>query len=239
MKSLSLYLLITVLATAASAQQTVINDANVQQRTVPGFHAIHVSGAVDLFLSQGKEDAVAVSASEVKYRDNIRTEVKEGVLRIWYENVGHGFSMNVGNKKMRAYVSVKTLDRLDASGASDVIISGTLSAPSLELHLSGASDLKGALEAGTLKVSISGASDVRVQGTADALTVDASGASDFKGYELITQTCDVKASGASDIRITCNKESNANATGASDIHIKGNGVIRNMHSSGASSVKKV
>src|SRR4051812_33967071 len=117
MKSVSIYLFITVLATAASGQQNVINDANVQQRIIPAFHAVHVSGAVDLFLSQGNEDAVAVSASEIKYRDNIKTEVKDGVLRIWYDNAGHGFSM--GGKKMRAYVSVKMLDRLDAAGASD------------------------------------------------------------------------------------------------------------------------
>jgi len=239
MKSLCLSLLITTLATAGFAQQTLINDPNVQKRDVAGFHAIHVSGAVDLYLSQGNEDAVAVSASEPKYRDNIRTEVKDGVLNIRYENVGHGFSMNTGNKKLRAYVSVKNLDNLHASGASDVVINGTLRVANLELHLSGASDFKGALEAGSLKVNLSGASDITIKGTAGSLSVDASGASDFKGYDLVAQTCDINASGASDIRITCDKESNATATGSSDIHIKGNGVIRNMHSSGSSSVKKV
>jgi len=239
MKSLYLYLLLTTMATAAVAQETIIKDANAQKRDVAGFHAINVSNAVDLYLSQGNEDGVAVSASEPKYRDNIRTVVKDGVLRIWYENVGHGFSMNIGNKKLRAYVSVKTLSHLEASGASDVMISGTLSSPSLDVRLSGASDLKGAVAAGSLKVSISGASDITIKGSANALSIDASGASDFKGYELVTQTCDITASGASDIKITCDKESNANASGASDIHIKGNGVIRNMHSSGASSVKKV
>ena len=237
MKSLCLSILITTLATAGFAQQTVINDPNVQKRDVPGFHAIHVSGSVDLYLSQGNEDAVAVSGSEAKYRDNIKTEVKDGVLRIWYDNNGHKWSS--GNKKLRAYVSVKTLSHLQASGASDVIISGTLHVADLEVHLSGASDLKGALEAGRLKVDISGASDITIRGTAGSLSIDASGASDFKGYDLVAQTCDINASGASDIRITCDKESNATATGSSDIHIKGNGVIRNMHSSGASSVKKV
>lgn len=235
MKSLSLYLLASVLATA-SFGQTVINDANAEKRSVSGFHAIEVSSAVNLYLSQGNEDAVAVSATEPRFRDNIKTEVKDGVLHIYYQNVGHGFG--IGNKKLRAYVSVKTLTNLQASGASDVIVSGTLSSPGLEVHLSGASDFKGAVEAGSLKVHISGASDMTVKGTVASLSVDASGASDFKGYDLVSENCDINASGASDIKITCNRESNANATGASDIHIKGNGVIRNMHSSGSSSVKK-
>lgn len=239
MKSLYLYLLLSTVATAGVAQQTIINDGNAQKRDVGSFHAITISSAVDLYLSQGNEDAVAVSASDPKYRDNIRTVVKDGVLRIYYENAGHGFSMNIGNKKLRAYVSVKTLTHLDASGASDVIINGTLNVPNLDVRLSGASDLKGAVAAGSLKVNISGASDITIKGSATSLSVDASGASDFKGYDLVTQTCDITASGASDIKITCDKETNASASGASDIHIKGNGVIRNMHSSGASSVKKV
>lgn len=235
MKSLSLCLAVSVLATTCFGQ-TVINDPNVQQRSVAGFHAISVANAIDLYLSPGNEDVVAVSATEARFRDNIKTEVKEGVLHIYYQNVGHGFS--IGNKKLRAYVSVKTLTSLQASGASDVAVSGTLSSPELEMRLSGASDFKGAVDVGSLKVTISGASDMTIKGSAGSLRIDASGASDFKGYDLVSQTCDITASGASDIKITCNKESNANASGASDIHIKGNGVIRNMHSGGASSVKK-
>ena len=236
MKQFFITLFITTLATAGFAQQTIFNDANAQKRDVQGFHAIHISSSIDLFLSQGNEDAVAVSAGDVKYRDNIHTEVKDGVLRIWYQNTGR---LSIGNRKLRAYVSVKNIDKLEASGASDVLVSGTLSSTTFDLKLSGASDFKGTLAAGSLKVNISGASDVTIRGTANALSIDASGASDFKGYDLVTQTCDITASGASDVKITCDKELDANASGASDVHIKGNGVIRNMHSRGASSVKKV
>ena len=46
------------------------------------------------------------------------------------------------------------------------------------------------------------------------------------------------ASGASDIKITVNKELSAHASGASDVRYKGNGVIRDLKSSGSSSVSK-
>jgi hypothetical protein len=68
--------------------------------------------------------------------------------------------------------------------------------------------------------------------------VSSSGASDLKGFELVTDTCNAHASGASDIRITVNKELNVHASGASGIYYKGPAVIREMHSSGASSVSK-
>src|SRR5882762_7964031 len=100
MKQFFITLFITTLATAGFAQQTVFNDANAQKRDVQSFHAINISNAIDLFLSQGNEDAVAVSAGDVKYRDNIRTEVNDGVLRISYVNTGRRWS--IGHTKLPA-----------------------------------------------------------------------------------------------------------------------------------------
>jgi Putative auto-transporter adhesin, head GIN domain len=235
-KIIAAALLLVVLVTGAEAQKTIVNDANAEQRTVGSFSGIHVSGAIDLYLSQGDEDAIAVSASETRFRDRIKTEVKEGILTIWYNN--EGMNWGSGSKKLRAYVSFKSINQLKATGASDVFISGTLKAASLDLELAGASDMKGVVEIDNFKASIRGASDLTVSGKVENLVIDASGASDMKDYGLVVQNCDAEASGASDIRITVEKELNAKASGASDIKIKGNGVIKKMSSSGASSVKK-
>ncbi|MEI9911677.1 MAG: DUF2807 domain-containing protein [Bacteroidota bacterium] len=78
----------------------------------------------------------------------------------------------------------------------------------------------------------------RITGTATNLDVDASGASSFKGFDLSTDYCNVKASGASGIKITVNKELSATASGASDIDYKGTGVIRDIKTSGASSISR-
>ena len=220
----------------AAAQKTIVNDANAEKREVPGFTGIHISGGIDLYLSQGDEDGIAVSAAEIKYRDRIKTEVLNGMLKIWYNTEGMHWA--TGNKKLRAYVSFKNINHLKAAGASDVFINGVLKAGDLELTLSGASDLKGVVEIENLKATISGASDMTVSGKVGSLQIDASGASDLKSYDLVVQNCDAEASGASDIKITVEKELNASASGASDIIIKGNGVIKKMNKSGASSIKK-
>jgi Putative auto-transporter adhesin, head GIN domain len=237
MKKIFLSVLLVSATAFAIAQKTIVNDANAEKRNVSGFNAIRVSNAIDLYLTQGDEDGVAVSATETKYRDRIKTEVKDGTLKIWYDN--EGFSWTHGNKKMRAYVSFKNISKLHASGASDVFVNGTLKAADLELELSGASDFKGALDIANLKAHISGASDITATGKVGSLRIDASGASDFKGYDLTAQTCEAEATGASDIKITVDKELTASASGASDIIIKGNAVIKKMSNSGASSVKKI
>ena len=104
--------------------------------------------------------------------------------------------------------------------------------------MSGASDFKGAVDVTNLSLVLSGASDAKISGTAVSIKIESSGASDVKGYDLIAENCTVKASGASDVNITVNKEMNVTASGASDIFYKGNCVIKEIRSSGASTVAK-
>ncbi|MBN8850979.1 MAG: hypothetical protein BGO55_29235 [Sphingobacteriales bacterium 50-39] len=220
------------------AQQTVINDPNAVLRDVKGFHGVSVSNAIDVYLSAGNQETVAVSATDVKWRDRIRTEVKDGILHIWLEHE-NWFNWGERNRKMRVYVSFTTLDKITGSGATNIYVDGVIESSSLDIFLTGASDFKGAIRVGTLQLNLSGASDARIVGTVNGVTtVRSAGASDLKGYDLVTDTCNAHASGASDIRITVNKELNAHASGASGIYYKGAAVIRELHSSGASSVSK-
>jgi hypothetical protein len=220
----------------ANAQKTIVNDANAEPRQLSGsFNAIKVSGAIDIYLSQYETESLAVSASEQKYKDNIKTVIENGVLRIYYESE---MGWTKGNKKLKAYISFKNLEKITASGASDVHVAGSISVPALTLNMSGASDFKGDVAVSSLALELSGASDVKIAGTAGKVSIESSGASDVKGYDLVTEYCNAKASGASDINITVNKELNASASGASDIFYKGSAVIRDLHSSGASTVAK-
>ena len=235
MKKICIALLAVFFAIAAHSQKT-INDSNAQKRQVPSFTGIDIGGGIDLYLSQG-EEAIAVSASEAKYRDKIQTEVKNGILHIWYDQ-NSSFHSDWGNRKLKAYVSFKNLDQLEGSGGSDIKVEGTISVSKLSLRVSGGSDFDGKVNINELKVDASGGSDVNIAGTAKDLTVEASGGSDFKGFELVTDNSTVEASGGSDIYITVNKELNATSSGGSDIHYKGNGLIRNINGSN-SNIKKV
>ena len=106
------------------------------------------------------------------------------------------------------------------------------------MQLSGASSLKGEVKFTDLVIGQSGASDSKITGSVTNLDIDVSGASDFKGFDLITENCKAEASGASDIRITVNKDLRVNASGASDVEYKGSAMISDFKTSGASSLKK-
>lgn len=234
-KIFSLLLAISIISSAIA--QKTINDPNAVQVNVTAFHGIHVSNAFDVYLTQGNEDGLAISASEERFRDRIVTEVKNGILYISYEEKGLHF--NNGRMKLKAYVSFKNLGEIKASGACNIYVIGSMKADDLSIELSGATDLKGInLDIKKLSVTLSGASDMKISGNAYKLSIDASGASEFKAYDLISDFCNSEASGASSIQITVNKELSVKATGASDVHYKGEAVIKNLRSSGASSVSK-
>ena len=233
-KLFSLFALIAFAIT--SIAQKTVNDPNAEKRNASGFHAIEVSGGIDLYLSQGSE-AVAVSASKTEYRERIMTKVENGVLKIWYD-WKNGLKVDWSNRKLKAYVSFKNLDRLVTSGGSDVDVDGSINVSKLDMEISGGSDFSGKVDISEMKVNASGGSDVSISGKTTRLTINTSGGSDFSGYGLSADVCDVEASGGSDVYITVNKELSAHASGGSDVFYKGNGLIRDIKTS-SSSIKKV
>ena len=113
-------LLFAVFALATVYAQKTIQDANAEVRNVTRFDIIEVSGGIDLYLSYG-EEAVVVSASNKELRDHIKTEVKDGVLKISYD-WKKGMKFNLKGSSLKAYVSYTSLLRLFASGGSDVTV---------------------------------------------------------------------------------------------------------------------
>lgn len=230
-------LLILIFTTSFIAKaQNVVYDENAEVRTVGKFNGIEVSGSVSLYLSQGNTTGVAVSAGDEKYNNKIRTEVKNGVLKISVDGgVWNGF--NWTNRKLRAYVTATDINRLDVSGASYLSISGTLKSDDLSLDVSGASEIKGIVDVNRLNMDISGASVARLAGTVKEGIIDGSGAAKVNSYSLVINNCKATSSGASNIRVTVNDELNADASGGSTIYYKGAGVGKVLNTSAGASIK--
>lgn len=225
-----------LLLQASATAQTTIKDENIQLREVSGFTGVEVSGGFDVYLTKGTEESVGVSASRNEYIQDISVKVVNGVLHIDLKSKSKYW--NTRNMRLRAYISYKSLNSLTLNGATDARLMDTWKSGAVKIELSGASDLKGDVDFEEARISQSGASDARLTGKVQNLKIDASGASNFKGYDLAIQYCDAEASGASDIRITVQKELSVRASGASDIYYRGNAMIRDLKTSGASTVAK-
>jgi hypothetical protein len=235
MKNIFLAFVFLSSSVIASAQR-VVNDPNAEVRDVPSFHAIHVSNSFDVIITQGSQESLAVSASNKEDIADIKTYVEKGVLKILFDKKEKWWPKN---RKLKAYIAVKNLDEIYGSGASDFNIEGSLTTSNLKLNFSGASDLDGKLViSNKLDIHLSGASDIEINGSAAEVTIDANGASDVKAYEFKTTNCIVDASGASSVRITVDKELSAKLSGASNVSYKGTAMIKDIKTSGASSISR-
>ncbi|MFT4153637.1 head GIN domain-containing protein [Parafilimonas sp.] len=233
-----LFILFSFLSYAAilNAQSTVIRDANAEARKASGFHAIEVSTGIDLIITQGKEEAVAVSAASPEIRSHIITEVSNGKLKIYFDNKGmNGWHVK---KELKAYVSFTTLDALEANSGADVLTDGNINVNTLSIRLSSGADFKGDVTAAKLVVDQSSGSDMDIKGKVNDVSITTNGGSDFNGYDLVSETCKADASSGSDIEITVSKTLDASASSGGGIKYKGSASVTNISNSSGGKVKK-
>jgi len=238
MKQAFVFIIGLFISLSVSAQKQV-DDANAEIRNVSGFHAIKVSNGITVYLTQSNTEAVAVSANETEYRNRIRTVVENGVLKIYFDNEDWKVWKNFGNKKLRAYVSVKNLDRIGISSGASIKVEGVVKTNKLSIDASSGATLNGTIEADDMSVDLSSGSVVTVSGAVSGkLKVDGSSGSTFRGYDLKAENCDADMSSGAGMQVTVIKELSADASSGGYIHYKGSGLIRDVHTSSGGSVSR-
>ncbi|MEM8965432.1 MAG: head GIN domain-containing protein [Bacteroidota bacterium] len=213
---LSLFLLITLLPILSFAQG-VRGDGNVvtETRPISFFNAIAVTGSVDVYLSQDEEEAVTVEADQ-NLQEIIQTEVKGNTLYISEKK-------NIRKAESRkVYVSILELSSLIAEGATDIYSRTPIRGEALEVGISGASDVTLEIYVDELICRIKGAADGYLSGEATTMIARVSGSSDLEAGDLVSRSCQVEASGASDAFVHATESLDAKASGSSDIEYRGN-----------------
>ena len=180
-----------------------------QTRTPADFTSVEVGGVFQVDIKAGKDLSVEVSADD-NLLQYITTEVHDGVLKI-------STSERLKSRSpIRVRVSAPNIERIEASGASEVNVAG--------------------ISNSELSLDSSGASRVRVTGETRSLNVEVSGASNLDANGLKTSAADVQASGASHVSISVSDNLIAHASGASSVSYAGSPGRVEKSSSGASKI---
>jgi len=203
-----------------------------ETRVVSSFDGIEVSGAFDVVLKQGSIEEVVVEADE-----NLQPVISCEV---------HGSTLVIDTKKpinhpttLKLYITFKNLNKIETSGAVDIVGENKFTLTGLSLNTSGASDVRLDVAAGKLDLHSSGASKLRLTGTATDVSADFSGACDMFGFDLVCENFTAEISGAGKAEIHVTKKINAEISGAGNIRYKGNPTNVNQSVSGAGSIKHV
>ncbi len=235
-----LFMFICICSTYASLAQknTEIADLNATKRSLTGsFTAITVSDGITLYLTDGKEESLAISFSDAKYESRFKTVIDNGTLKISFDNNGMNWNDN-RRRKLKAYVSYKTLNRLYASGGADVILTAPVTVGDLDLKFTSGTKLTGQISAKTLTVDQNSGSIISITGDARKISVEATSGAIFKGYDFSVDYCTAKATSGAAIRVSINKELEAKANSGGAIHYKGAGVIKDVNVNSGGVVKK-
>jgi hypothetical protein len=220
--------------------QKTINDPNAQKRNVGSFHGIEVSTGIKLVITEGTTEEVAISAATTEFRDKIITKVENGILKIYYDNKLHNMnSLKKEKRELKAWVSYKSLDRLNANTGSEVEIEGTLRSASMKMEVNTGAIVKGIVTIDDLKVDQNTGSVVTLSGNAGKLDADGDTGSKFKGIDLTTNNCNVTASTGAGIYITVQKELNVKANTGGFVKYKGDAGIREIKTNTGGSVSKI
>lgn len=239
MKKLVLSFLVLALAGLSLQAQKTANDPNAEKRAVGSFHGIDVGTGIELSLSAGSTEEVAVSANTTEHRDKIVTKVENGILKIHYENKLGSVNKKNEAKGLKAYVSFKTLDKLYASTGAEIEITGVLQAATLDIKANTGAEINGKVEVGTLTLDQNTGSKVNLTGKADNLEIEGSTGSRFMGEEMITSTSDVRVSTGARVTVNADKELQVRASTGGIVKYKGNAGVREVRTSTGGSVSKI
>ncbi len=186
--------------------------------------------------------------AEIEYSDNYEVVVSiDDNLKDYVEIYQRGDELMVGLQSDVSYsdvnfkirITMPKLEVLDASGATDIVISGFNNNETMKFDLSGASELDGFLTVKNLVFDVSGASEVEMRGSAKNLYIDGSGASEMDFNDFRVDDAEVQLSGASDMILTVEENLSASLSGASDLKYYGHPQIRHISTSGASDIRNL
>jgi hypothetical protein len=240
MKKLILILMV-VAATAPSCQyimgRKVRGNGNIktQEHNVAAFKNVQVSGAFDLYVSQGDIKPVKIETDE-NLQQYIEVLQEGDKIVIKFRD---GINLRPSNK-IKAYVTTQVYNTIDVSGASTINGETKITNPEkMTLQVSGAGDINLDVNAPAISVEVSGTGDVKLKGQTKTFDLDLTGAGKAHCYDLLSENTKVDISGAGDADVYASEKLDAQVSGVGNINYKGGATGVTQQVSGAGSVKKV
>lgn len=209
-------------------------NIETEERVVSSFSRVDVRGAMKVNVSQGDVKKVQIEADEnlLQY-----VEIKQEGDRLIIKT-RDGYNLDPTGD-MRVYVTAPLFKSINVSGACDIIGQGKIdNGENMQIHVSGAGEIKMEVDAPALDVGISGSGTVNLKGETKDFDLNISGAAKALCYDLLSENTKVVISGAGDAEVYASVKLDAHVSGAGAVSYKGNATNVNQQVSGAGSVKK-
>lgn len=217
---------------------TYAQETTPEKRDLSGsFQSLNVSDGIEVILTQGDDETLTISAADEKYLERFKSEVEDGTLKLYYDSKGINW-LGSEKRKLKAFLTFKTLEKLNISSGASVTTKNTIAVKDLDCSVTSGAHFTGAVNIKELTVNQNSGSSVDISGTAGELKVETSSGAIFKGFDLIVDNCEAKATSGGGVRVNVNKELSAKANSGGGIRYKGTPVIKDLSVSSGGQVKK-
>jgi hypothetical protein len=193
------------------------------------FKSIYNNSNYTVYLKQTNKQEVSVEAeSDIYALTSIIVE--NGVLMVNVDrkpdNPNKSVWAKIDNIKlnpvMKVYVSVKNINELQVNGQGKIISENSLSAPALNLSVSGSGSMDLDLKGDYLKAEVSGSGKIALKGYATSIDALVSGSGAIQAFNCTLDNAKVKVSGSGDCEVTAANSIEALVLGSGNIKHKGN-----------------
>lgn len=253
---------ITYNGSESEGEEAIVVTGKVQKksesRTIAPFHSIVTGMGIDVVYTAAPSYSMVVEADRRVF-DNVKTEVRNGVLHITYK----GRVVIRNGSQTTIHLTGKDLREVHASSSSDVVLNMAQSNPmpefkmdiasaaevvfdhiyaqKVDIELASTASITGEIrDAQEVKIDMSSASELALSGNCHTLKVEASSSSDADLENLKAVVADVEASSASTVTVWVSESLTADASSAADILYRGEeGLNVNADASSAGSVERL
>jgi len=199
-------------------------------RNVTGFSGIDLGLSADLYYKQDSIYWVEVAAQS-NVLSVLETDVRGNVLKI------KTTACLVRHRPITIIIHSPDIHLLSVSGSGNIHAENTLTANSLDIHVSGSGNISvPSLTAKSLSAKISGSGNVKIMGgevTDEELRTSGSG--DMDALNLTAATCKVNISGSGNTAVQVLQNLHVTISGSGDVKYRGTPAVE-THISGSGNV---
>jgi hypothetical protein len=209
-----------------------------ETRTVDAFTGVSSASGISVQLVKGSGNKVIVSSSDDKVMPYFKTEVKDGILKVYieYENNKNWNKRRYGkNLKLNATVFYSQINTLKASSGSLLEAKELLEANTFTVETSSGATLNAVIQANNMSVEASSGSIATITGTVGEQNIKTSSGAVINNGKVNSKSVTINASSGSAITVNASEAIKVDASSGASIKCYGNPkqVTKNLSSGAA------
>lgn len=226
-----------LVAALAATLVTLPSIALAETRTldVGTFHGVDVSSGIRVIASGGTPHSVVADAKDTRDLTDLRFEVRDGVLKLWYDwQIGNLFDWV--NRDVTVTIGAELLDSLEAAAGASIEASA-LMGEEIDLEASSGASIKtSAIEGMFYSIESSSGARIETSGVCTNAEIEVSSGASVaaKGLDCAKVTLEV-SSGAS-LEVTAKDSINAEVSSGGHATVFGKPSVEHLETSSGGSV---